>query len=339
MIIKIVKFVKHMVSLKSNYIFCTIAAKTIFMRNLSIFLVLILSLSIIFPQSTRNTYAENMLKISNTAAPVLKVQNSDFETLQTNSETENSKIETADARSSAPMLAIVIDDFGGYDQSGVEAMLAIDAPLTCAVMPNLENSTANSEAASKAGKEVILHMPMQAHVRLPESWYGPSYICSGDSKSQVYDKINNALTTVPDAKGFNIHIGSGVCQNSETMGYIYDFAIDKNLPFLDSRTHMNTIAQAVANQKNTIYLGRDEFLEPNGNRSFESVKHHIMVGASLAKERGYAIIIGHVGAHGGKNTAKAIASSLKEIKDIGIEIVTLSKLYENLNSTFVNLEK
>ena len=247
--------------------------------------------------------------------------------------------EIAKAENSAPMLAIVIDDFGGYDQSGVETMLGVEAPLTCAVMPNLENSLSNSEAIEKSGKEVILHMPMQAHVRLPESWYGPSYICSGDSKEKVFEKITTALESVPNAKGFNIHIGSGVCQNQETMGYVYDFAMEKNLPFLDSRTHMNTIAQTVANQKNTIYLGRDEFLEPSGNKSYESVKRHIMVGANLAKERGYAIIIGHVGSHGGENTARAISDSIQTIKDMGVEIVPLSKLYENLNSQFVHSEQ
>ncbi len=242
------------------------------------------------------------------------------------------------AQNNKPMLTIIIDDFGGFDQSGVDTMLSVDAPLTCAVMPNLENSLANSKAIEESGKEVILHMPMQAHVHLPESWYGPTYICSGDSKEIVFQKITSALESVPNAKGFNIHIGSGVCQNPTTMGYVYDFAINNNLPFVDSRTHINTIAQTVASQKNVIYLGRDEFLEPSGNKSYESVKHHIMVGANIAKERGHAIIIGHVGAHGGENTAKAIASSIEEIKSMGIEIVPLSKLYENLNSTFVNTE-
>lgn len=247
-------------------------------------------------------------------------------------------LETANAQNTKPMLTIIIDDFGGYDQSGVETMLSIDAPLTCAVMPNLENSLSNSEAIEKCGKEVILHMPMQAHVHLPESWYGPTYICSGDNKETVYKKITNCLETVPNAKGFNIHIGSGVCQNPTTMGYVYDFAAEKNLPFVDSRTHMNTIAQSVASQKNIIYLGRDEFLEPGGNKNYENIKKHIMIGANIAKDHGHAIIIGHVGAHGGENTAKAIAASIDEIKNMGIEIVPLSKLYENLNSTFVNSE-
>lgn len=229
-----------------------------------------------------------------------------------------------------PLMAIIIDDFGGYDQSGVETMLSIDAPLTCAVMPNLDHSEDNSEKALASNKEVILHMPMQAHVSLPVSWYGPNYICRGDSKETVNAKIDKALETVKGAKGFNIHIGSGVCQDVQTLSHIYDYAEDHNMFFVDSRTHMNTQCASVAKEKNILYLGRDEFLEPEGNKSYEGVMRHIMIGAEMAKEKGHAIIIGHVGSHGGENTARAIKDSIPHLKEMGIKVVSMSTLVEEL---------
>lgn len=237
------------------------------------------------------------------------------------------------AEQNQPLMTIIIDDFGGFDQSGVEAMLEIDAPLTCAVMPNLENSQKNSEQILASNKEVILHMPMLSHVSLPLSWYGPNYINIGDSKEIVFEKINKALETVKGAKGFNIHIGSGVCQDAKTVSNIYDFATENNLFFVDSRTHMNTQCEKVANQKNIIYLGRDEFLEPGGNKSYEGVCRHIMNGAKIAQEKGHAIIIGHVGAHGGENTAKAISDCIEKIQNMGIKIVTASELFSHLENT------
>jgi len=233
-------------------------------------------------------------------------------------------------KESQPLMAIIIDDFGGYEQSGVETMLSVDAPLTCAVMPNLENSVSNSEAALAAGKEVILHMPMQAHVNLPLSWYGPNFICIGDSRETVNKKIDSALETVKGAKGFNIHIGSGVCQSPETMSRIYDYAEEHGLFFIDSRTHMNTQCAKVAEEKHILYLGRDEFLEPEGNRTYEGVTRHLMVGAELAKTKGFAIVIGHVGSHGGENTARAIKDSVKTLRDMGIKIVPMSELVDHL---------
>lgn len=240
------------------------------------------------------------------------------------------------AETNTPLMCIIIDDFGGFDQSGIDTMLEVDAPLTCAVMPNLENSEKHSQQILDAGKEVILHMPMQAHVTLPLSWYGTNYICTGDSKDTVNQKLETAFSSVKGAKGFNIHIGSGVCQDSETLDHIYDYAKQKNLPFVDSRTHMNTQCEKVAKQKNVLYLGRDEFLEPDGNKSFEGVYRHLMVGTSVAKEKGYSIVIGHVGAHGGENTAKAIQKAVKDIKAMGIKIVPLSELASYLEQKTID---
>lgn len=246
---------------------------------------------------------------------------------------------TAKSESPSPMLAIIIDDFGGYEQDGVETMLKIDAPLTCAIMPNLENTEKNAQDAIASGKEVIVHMPMQACVNLPLNWYGTYYIALGDSKQQVYEKLDKAFQSVPMAKGFNIHIGSGVCQNSEVMGYLFDYAIENNLYFVDSRTHQGTVGDKVASQKHILYLGRDEFLEPKGAKSYEGVKNHLKIGANLAKDRGYAIVIGHVGVHGGEVTAKAIADSIEEIKSLGVEIVPLSKLHSALNLSYASNEE
>lgn len=242
------------------------------------------------------------------------------------------------AEQNQPLLSIIIDDFGGFDQAGVETMLNIDAPLTCAVMPNLENSEKNSEQILKANKEVILHMPMQAHVSLPLSWYGPNYINIGDSKEIVTQKIDKSLETVHGAKGINIHIGSGVCQDKTTLSNIYDCVLAKNMFFVDSRTHLNTKCEEVANEKNVIYLGRDEFLEPGGNRSQEGVQRHILEGIRIAKEKGHAIIIGHVGAHGGENTAKAIKDNIKRIEDAGVKLVTASELATFLNNKNSNTD-
>ncbi|MBQ9790706.1 MAG: divergent polysaccharide deacetylase family protein [Clostridia bacterium] len=240
---------------------------------------------------------------------------------------------------SKPMLAIVIDDFGGYDRSGVKSMLMIEAPLTCAIMPNLENTVEDMENAVKSGKEVILHMPMESHVSLPSDWYGPVYIKNNDIPSAATQKLETCLKAVPKAKGFNIHIGSGVSQNKTLMKAILGYAKEHNLYFLDSRTHEKTICEQASIEENILYLGRDEFLEPNHDKSYAGVKAHIQNGIDLAKEKGHAIIIGHVGAHGGENTAKAIKDMIQFAEDQGVELVTLSRLHEKLKTQNISAEK
>ena len=58
--------------------------------------------------------------------------------------------------STTSMMAIVIDDFGSYDQSGVEKMLSSSAPLTCAVMPNVDHTEDNLEKIKNCGRHEII---------------------------------------------------------------------------------------------------------------------------------------------------------------------------------------
>ncbi|MEV2771420.1 divergent polysaccharide deacetylase family protein [Paenibacillus larvae] len=70
--------------------------------------------------------------------------------------------------------AIVIDDFGNK-MGGTEDMLALPFPITVAVMPFLQTTKADAEAAHAAGKEVIIHLPMEPKIAR-KSWLGPGVI-------------------------------------------------------------------------------------------------------------------------------------------------------------------
>lgn len=236
------------------------------------------------------------------------------------------------AASSTPKMAIVIDDFGSYDQSGVETLSKCTEKLTCAILPNVDNSNANAKQFADLGHEIILHMPMQSHVNLPEDWYGPVYIKNYDSPETATKKLETCLKEFKNVKGFNIHIGSGVSQNQTLMTAIYNFAKEHNLYFLDSRTIETKATENACKNTGSVYLGRDVFLEADKNRSYAGVCSRLIETANLAKEKGYAIAIGHVGAEGGENTAKAIIDTLPKIKEMGIKIVPLHEIYETLKN-------
>lgn len=234
------------------------------------------------------------------------------------------------SNNSTPMLAIVIDDFGSYDQSGVATLMSSNIPLTCALIPNVDNSELNKQLIVNGGHELILHMPMESHVNLPEDWYGPVYIKNSDSPETAVQKLAECFETLPNVKGFNIHIGSGVSQNESIMSAIYNYANENNLYFLDSRTIETDATEKACSETKSIYLGRDVFLEPRKNRTYSGVQNRLLEGANLAIEKGYAIVIGHVGAEGGENTANAIVDTAPLIEKMGIKIVPLSEIYEML---------
>ena len=106
--------------------------------------------------------------------------------------------------------------------------------------------------------------------------------------------------------------------------------IDSLLAALDSRTIETHATEDACQNTQSVYLGRDVFLEPNKNRSYQGVKQRLYEGANVALEKGHSIVIGHVGAEGGENTANAILDTIPEIEKMGVKIVPLSELYESL---------
>ena len=230
------------------------------------------------------------------------------------------------------MLAIVIDDFG-QSRRGVEQMLANSCTLTCAIMPGLEHSTEDAESAFKNGHEVILHMPMEAHVSLPDSWYGPKVIRNYDSEEKAKNLISECIDSIPHCVGVNIHIGSGVCRNERLMTAILEETKEKGKYFLDSKTNIGSVCDTVATVTNVDYVSRDFFLERTGCPDYAYAKSELKKAGELAKKQGFAIAIGHVGPEGGASTARAIADSIETIEKMGVKIVPLSKIVEKTNKS------
>ncbi len=58
------------------------------------------------------------------------------------------------------MISIIIDDLGNQLLAG-RRVIALDAPIACAVMPHTAHGARLAREANVAGKEVMLHLPMQ----------------------------------------------------------------------------------------------------------------------------------------------------------------------------------
>lgn len=270
-----------------------------------------------------NSYTKPVRKTISVKTKVCAISTNDY----------NSKeLELTNKTTTEFKMSIVIDDFGSYDQSGVDKLLNCNVPLTCAVIPFTDNTENNIKKLASTHHEIILHLPMQSHVNLPENWYGTIYISTTDTREIINQKIDKCLNQFPKIKGFNIHIGSGVSKNKEQMKYIYEYANNHNLYFLDSRTIITNGTIDAAAETNSIYLGRDVFLEADKNRSYSGVCNRLIEGATIAKEKGYSIVIGHVGAEGGENTANAICDMVSKIQDMGVKIVPLSEIYNDLQN-------
>lgn len=226
-----------------------------------------------------------------------------------------------------PLLAIVIDDFGGADSRGVAELLALDRPITAAVMPNLIHSTDQAEEAHRRGHEVILHQPMEP-VHGKASWLGPGAILASMSKQEIQDTFTRNLNSIPHASGFNNHTGSKITSSMEKITPILVVAKSQGMFVLDSKTSDKSQVIPVAKSMHIPWVKRDIFLDDV--KSKKHIYKQIKKVCEIARQQGYAVAIGHVG-QGGNITAQAIKEAIPYVEQQGIKLVPLSEVVKANN--------
>ena len=87
--------------------------------------------------------------------------------------------------------------------------------------------------AHKAGKTVILHMPMDPATG-PYAWH------PGTPLPELEQRLNAALAKVPYAAGVNNHMGSRMTAQREPMAWLMGELQRRDLFFVDSRTSAQT---------------------------------------------------------------------------------------------------
>ena len=108
-----------------------------------------------------------------------------------------------------PQVALVIDDFG-YARGGTYAeMLAMDMPLTIAVLPTLRHSASTVKRAAAEGRCVLLHLPMEPET---EEAYDVPPIKTNMDRFEIARLVTSYLEDVPGVVGVNNHQGSRVTQ-------------------------------------------------------------------------------------------------------------------------------
>ncbi|WP_370639082.1 divergent polysaccharide deacetylase family protein [Cohnella sp. REN36] len=191
-------------------------------------------------------------------------------------------------------VAVVIDDFGNH-MKGTEQMLKLPIPLTAAVMPFLPSTKADAEAAHAAGRDVIVHLPMEP-VRGKPSWLGPKAILTSLSDEEIRARVEAAIAEVPHAIGMNNHMGSKATADERVMRIVLQVCKERGLFFLDSRTSHKTVVPKVAQELGVPLLQNDVFLDDV--YTHQHVSRQIGVLKGMVAKREKTVVIGHVGPPG-----------------------------------------
>jgi uncharacterized protein len=226
------------------------------------------------------------------------------------------------ASSSAPQLAIIIDDLG-RDRAPADSLVALPFPVTFSVLPNLPFSTEVAEEAYRRGDEVILHLPMESQsegegseVAVPE----PAELRVGMSADQVALTVDQMLETVPHAAGVNNHQGSRATADPALMQTLMALLRERSLFFIDSRTTAATVAYDTAESSGVRAASRKVFLDDTATR--DAVLSQLDLATRDAMRNGSAIAIGHP--H--PATIAALSQGVPKLEAQGIRLVFASDL-------------
>jgi len=215
-------------------------------------------------------------------------------------------------------ISIIIDDIGYSKKRGRRAV-QLPGAITCSVLPYARHSKSLARLANIAGKEVMLHLPME-NVR--DHNIGPDGLTAKLSKVEFIRNLDKALGDIPFVRGVNNHMGSYLTQQPEQMAWLMDEMIKRDIFFIDSRTTPLSVATRVARQMSVDESSRDIFLD-NTRNVFEidrSFGHLIRI----AKKTGSAIAIGHPYT----STLDYLEMVIPLLDGIGIKLVSASELIE-----------
>jgi len=186
-------------------------------------------------------------------------------------------------------IAIIIDDIGNSVQA-VDSLLAIPVPITLSVLPNADYTFEVCQRLKSARAEVMLHIPMEPQ-SYPENDPGDGALLVGMSPGEIRKNLKDALKSVPLAVGMNNHMGSAFTTDIKAMRALMKVVKERDLYFIDSRTHHRTVAFITAQEAGVPSAERRVFLDHSQDPEY--IRSQLELLAETANNEGVAIGIGH----------------------------------------------
>lgn len=214
-------------------------------------------------------------------------------------------------------IAIIIDDLGLRLEQDLR-VLALPGAITNSILPRATHTHRIAALAQRLGKEVMIHMPMEAQS------YGKLDAggLTADMEYQEFkQRVESAVAALPEAVGVNNHMGSLLTADSERMRWLMDIIqTQTDLYFVDSRTSVNSVALHYARDSGIPSLSRDVFLDNDLDERLIERQFDALI--KVAKRRGKAIAIGHPN----RETIAVLERRLPQLAAQGVELVSISAM-------------
>lgn len=188
-----------------------------------------------------------------------------------------------------PQIAIIIDDLG-YELAAGERALALPGPVSFAVLPDSPYASRLAGLAHANGREVLLHLPLQAASDPHDSDTGGLTLDMNEQEFRA--AIGSSIRSVPHIVGINTHRGSLLTRHPGHMQWLMDEILGRGgLFFVDSYTTAQSVALRVARESGVPAIRRHVFLDPDA--ALNTVEAEFRRLLTMAETRGFALGIGH----------------------------------------------
>ena len=218
----------------------------------------------------------------------------------------------------SPKIAIIIDDLGNELRYGRE-LIQMPHQLTYSFLPHRPYTPRLANMAASAGKEVMLHLPMQSS---QETALGSNALTLELTQHQFQQIVRDSIEAVPHVKGVNNHMGSLLTRHPGHMAWLMEVLAlqDSRLYFVDSKTTSMTIAAQIAKEHFVPSISRDVFIDADPGT--EKIWAQLRRLNRIAKNKGYAVAI----AHPYPTTVKILTEYLPLLHKLGIRLVPVTQI-------------
>ncbi|MDW7680525.1 MAG: divergent polysaccharide deacetylase family protein [bacterium] len=217
-------------------------------------------------------------------------------------------------------IAIIIDDFGYYNNQITQEFLELDYPINLSVIPGQKFSRSIAHAAVKNRKPVMVHLPMEAEEQAVEQ--NRFTIMTTMTDAEIVDRVQKALKAIPNAVALNNHMGSKATADRRVMDILFRELAQREIMFIDSRTTTKSVADQMAQQHQIRYHKRTIFLDGVENHSEDYIRNQLLKAAKIAERRGNVVVIGHPY----KETLAVLKQQLPLLEKRGIVVIPVTDL-------------
>lgn len=229
------------------------------------------------------------------------------------------KPSSAEDNTDRPAISIIIDDIGYRIHDDLRA-IAIPGPLAYAIMPRSPYGKKMSHLATRNGKQVLLHLPMESVRAEKNRMLGPGALMLDMNKAQFMRTLNADLKSLPLAIGVNNHMGSLLTSSHGRMEWLMKTLKKDRKFYIDSMTSRLSVANETAGENRVPHLKRDVFLDNHLDKTY--IMSQFLELIRVAKTRGKAVAIGHP--H--PETIRVLTGALQDLDQYGVRLVSLTDL-------------